>query len=95
MENTSIDCTKIRNNSKRTKTSRNEVMQPTTTIPNQLLLNHVLNQAGFAKPVINGRNFIYLGISKMVFTLGKLEKLIFDYRHIILECLCHQEGCSP
>ena len=31
MENTSIDCTKIRNNSKRTKTSRNEVMQPTTS----------------------------------------------------------------
>ena len=28
MENTSIDCTKIRNNSKRTKTSRNEVKQP-------------------------------------------------------------------
>ena len=30
MENTSIDCTKICYYSKQTKTSRNEVMQPTT-----------------------------------------------------------------
>ena len=30
VENTFIDCVKICNNSKRTKTSRNEVMQPTT-----------------------------------------------------------------
>ena len=58
-------------------------MQPTTSY-NQLFLNHVHNQAGFAKPGINGRDFIYLGISKMVFTLGKLERLIFDYRQIIL-----------
>ena len=49
-----------------------------------MFLNHVHNQAGFAKHVINGRDFIYLGISKMVFTLGKLERLIFDYRCIIL-----------
>ena len=58
--------------------------QPATTIRNQLLLNHVHNHAGFAKPVISGREFIYLGmISKMVFTLGTLEGLIFEYRRII------------
>ena len=58
--------------------------QPATTICNQLFLNHFHNQAGFAKPVINGRDFIYLGILKMVFTLGKFERLIFDYRCIIV-----------
>ena len=31
MENRSIDWTKIRNNSKRTKTSKNKVMHPTTS----------------------------------------------------------------
>ena len=31
MENTSIDHDEIRHNSKHTKTSRNEVMQPTTS----------------------------------------------------------------
>ena len=87
MENTSIDCTKICNNSKRTEARINEVMQPTTSnnhIRNQMLLNHVLNQASFAKPVINGRDFIYLGISKMIFSLGNLERLIYDYTRIIL-----------
>ena len=58
--------------------------QPETTIRNQLFLNHVHNQVGFAKPVMNGQDFIYLGISKMSFTLWKLERLIFDYRCIIL-----------
>ena len=29
---------------------------------------HVHNQAGFDNPFINGRGFIYLGISKMSFT---------------------------
>ena len=58
--------------------------QPATAIRNQLFLNHVLNQAAFASPVINGRDFIYLGISKLVFSLGKLERLIFDFRRIIL-----------
>ena len=58
--------------------------QPATTIRNQLFLNHVHNQAGFGKPFINGRIFVYLGISKIVFTLGKLERLIFDYMCIIL-----------
>ena len=65
---------------------RNEVMQPTTSFKHrsQLFLNHVHNQAGFAKSVINGRDHIYLGISKLVFTLGKLERLIFDHMRIIL-----------
>ena len=58
--------------------------QPATTIRNQLFLNHVHNPAGFGKPVINGRGFIYLGISKMVFILEKLERLIFDYTRVIL-----------
>ena len=34
--------------------------------------------------VINRRPFTYLGIFKMVFILGKLERLIFDHRPIIL-----------
>ena len=65
---------------------RNEVMQPTTSFKHlsQLFLNHVHNQAGFVKSVINGRDHIYLGISKLVFTLGKLERLIFDHMRIIL-----------
>ena len=83
MENTFIDCTKIRYNSKRAEIKQCN-QQPATTIRNQLFINHVHNQAGFAKPVINGRDFIYLRISKMVFTLRKLERLIFDYRRIIL-----------
>ena len=29
---------------------------------------HVHNQAGFNNPFINGRGFIYLGISKLSFT---------------------------
>ena len=58
--------------------------QPTTTIRNQLFLTYVYNQAGFAEPVIKGGDFIYLGILKMVFTLGKLERLIFVYKCIIL-----------
>ena len=55
----SIDCTKIRKNSKRTKTR---------TIWDPLFLNHVHNQASFGKPVIKGRGFIYLGMSKMLLT---------------------------
>ena len=86
MENTSIDFTKIRNNSKLTKTSRNEVMQPTASNNHSqpIVPKPVLSQAGFSKPVINGRDFIYLGFSKMVFPLGKSERLKFDYRRIIL-----------
>ena len=62
-----IDCTKIGNDSKRIKTSRNEVMQ-SSTIRDQLFLNHVHNQARFGKPVIKAGGFINLGILKMVFT---------------------------
>ena len=49
-----------------------------------MFLNHVHNQAGFGKPVNNGRRFIYLGILKTVFPFGKLERLIFNYTRIIL-----------
>ena len=66
----SFRCTKIRNDSKWTKTSRNEVMQPTSnnsdSRPN--FHYHVHNQAGFVNPFINGRVFIYFGISKRSFT---------------------------
>ena len=43
----SIDCTKICNNSKRTKMTQNEVIQRTTSD------NHVLNQESCGKPFIN------------------------------------------
>ena len=58
-------------------------LQPAATICNQLFLNHFHNQARFGKLIVNGRDFIYLGILKMFFTLGKLERLIFDYKRII------------
>ena len=84
-------------------------MQPTTSNNHSqhIVPKHVHNQVGFDNPVINERGFIYLDISKMVFTLGKLERLVFDYKYIILgssksddenfelECLWHQEMCSP
>ena len=86
MENTSIDCAKIHNNSNWTKTSRNEVMQPKTSnnYSQPIFPRLFHNQAGFDKLVINRRDLIYLDISKMVFTLKKLEKLVFDYSCIIL-----------
>ena len=61
-------------------------MQPTTSNNHlqPIVPKPCLQPGRFAKPVINGRDFIYLGISKMVFTLGKLERLIFDYTRIIL-----------
>ena len=47
IENTSIDFTKIRNNSKRTKTSRNEVMQSTTSNNySQLIISKSCPQPG-------------------------------------------------
>ena len=66
----SIDCTKIRNDSKRTKTSQNEIMQSITSNIHSrpLFPNPIHKQAGFGKPAINGRGYICLGISKMVFT---------------------------
>ena len=53
-----------------TKTIRNEVMQPTTSNNDSrpIFPYHVHNQADFDNPFINGRGFIYLGISKMSFT---------------------------
>ena len=54
------------NQSKRTKKSRNEVMQPTTSNSDSqpIFPYHVHNQAGFDNPFINGRGFIYQDISK-------------------------------
>ena len=50
---------------------RNEAMQPTTSNSNlrPIVSYDVHNQASFGKPFINGRGFIYLGISKMGFTI--------------------------
>ena len=66
----SFGSTKIRNDSKWTKTSWNEVMQPTTSNNDSrpIFPYHIHNQAGFDNPFINRRGFIYLGISKMSFT---------------------------
>ena len=66
----SLGCTKIRKDSKWTKTSWDEVMKPTTNNNDSLPIfpYHVYNQADFDNPFINGQSFIYLGISKMSFT---------------------------
>ena len=66
----SFGCTKIRNDSKQTKTSRNEVMQPTTSNSDSRLIfpYHVHNQAGFHNLFIKEKDFIYLGITNMSFT---------------------------
>ena len=66
----SFRCNKISKDSKWTKTSRNEVMQSTTSSNDSLPFfpYHVQNQTDFDNPFINGRGFIYLGISKMSFT---------------------------
>ena len=66
----SFRCTKIRNDSKWTKTSRNEVMQPTSNNSDsrQNFHYHVHDQKGFVNPFINGRGVIYFGISKKSFT---------------------------
>ena len=75
MKNRSIHCTNICSNLKRTETECKP--QPATTIRKQLFLN-------LSKSIIKGRDFVYLGISKMIFTLGKLEMIIFDYKRNIL-----------
>ena len=65
-----FSCTKIRNNSKWTKASRNEVTQPTTSNKRSMrpiVPDHVHEKSRFGKSVINGRRFIYLGISKIGF----------------------------
>ena len=61
--------TKIRNDSKWTKTSRNEIMWPTTSNNYSwpIFPYHLHNQAGVGNPFINTKGFIYLGISKMSF----------------------------
>ena len=66
----SLGCTKIRNDSKWANTSRNKVMQPTTSNNDSrpIFSYHVHNEAGFDNLFINGRGLIYLGISKMSFT---------------------------
>ena len=64
-----FSCTKILNNSKRTKASRNEVTQPITSNKRStrpIVPHHIHEKARFGKSVINGRRFIYLGISKIV-----------------------------
>ena len=69
-------CTKIRNDLKWTKTSRNEEMQPTASNSDsrQIFPYHVHNQADIDNPFINGRSFIYFGISKMRFTFWYIYK---------------------
>ena len=56
----SFDCTKIGNESKWTKMSQNDVMQPTTSNSNSrpIFPYHVHNQAGFDNLFINERGFI-------------------------------------
>ena len=47
-----------------------KLMQPTTSSSHSrsIFPYHVHSQAGFGNPFINGRGFIYLGISKLSFT---------------------------
>ena len=65
----SFGSTKIRNESKWTKTSWSEVMQPTTSNSDwrPIFPYHDHNQAGFDNPFTNGSGFIYLGISRISF----------------------------
>ena len=66
----SFSCTKIRKDSKCTKTNQNEVMQPTTSNIDSrpIFPYHVHHQADPENPFIIIRGFICLGISKMSFT---------------------------
>ena len=63
--------TKTGNDSKWTRRSWNKLTQPPTSNSRSqsIFPDHVHNQAGFDNPFINGRGFIYLGISKLSFTL--------------------------
>ena len=58
------------------KTSRKELMQPPTSNNNwrPIFPYHVHNQTDFDNPIINGRGFIYVGISKMSFTFLSIYK---------------------
>ena len=73
----SFGCSKIRNDSKLTKTCQNELMQPITSNNDSrpIVPYHLHNQAGFENLFINGRVFIYLGILKMSFTLNIYKSL--------------------
>ena len=66
----SFGCTKIRKESKWTKTSQNKVMLTTTSNNDSrpIFPNDVHKQEDFENPFINGRGFIYLGSTKMSFT---------------------------
>ena len=70
-------CSKSRSDSKWTKTTRNEVMQPTTNNNDSRPISpyYVHNQTGFDNPFDNGRGFIYLGISKMSFTFSVFTRV--------------------
>ena len=52
-------------------------MQPTTSNNDSrpIFSYDVHNQAGFDNPFINGRGFIYLGISKMSFTYSVFTRV--------------------
>ena len=78
----SFGCTKIRKDSKWTKKSQNEVMQPTTSNNSSqpIFPYHVNNQADFDNAFINGRGIIYLGISKMSFTFKYLQEFKITYQ---------------
>ena len=67
----SFGSTKIRNDLKCTKASRNEVIQPTTIKSDSrpIFPYYFHNKAGFDNPFINKKSFIYLAISKMSFAL--------------------------
>ena len=68
----SFSCTEIRNDSKWTKLCRKEVMR-TQNQQQRLTTNfpyHVDNQSGFDNPFINGRGFIYLGISMITLMIN-------------------------
>ena len=89
----SFNCSKTRSDSKSTKTSRNEVMQLTSSNsdPWPIFLYHVYNQAGFDNPFIIGRGcftwasrrrvslFKCLQEFKVAYQKRQLERLIFDY----------------
>ena len=58
------------------QTSQNKVKQITTSNNSRPILPyHVHNQADFDKSFVNGRGFIYLGISKMGFTFSVFTRV--------------------
>ena len=72
----SFGSTKIRKDSKGTKTSWNEEMQPITSknYSRPIFLYHVRKEADFENLFINRRGFILLGIPKMSFTFLSSSK---------------------